>query len=107
MGAKKGSRCENISHFSFPKKRSEILTANHWTEVRDLCGRLRGKTEGAEEDFNPIGRTTVSTNPDPAELPRGYVTNQSIHGLVHGSPYTYIAEDCIVWPQWERMCLIL
>jgi hypothetical protein len=20
---------------------------------------------------------------------------------------TYTAEDCLVWPQWERMCLIL
>jgi hypothetical protein len=22
-------------------------------------------------------------------------------------PGTYIAEVCLVWPQWEKMCLIL
>jgi hypothetical protein len=22
-------------------------------------------------------------------------------------PSTYVAEDCLVWTQWERMCLIL
>jgi hypothetical protein len=31
--------------------------------------RVRGKTEGAEVDYNPVGRTTVSTNPVPSELP--------------------------------------
>jgi hypothetical protein len=28
----------------------------------DLYGRIRGKTEGAEGDYNPIGKTTVSAN---------------------------------------------
>jgi hypothetical protein len=28
-----------------------------------------GRTRGAEGDGNPIGRTTVSTNLDPLELP--------------------------------------
>jgi hypothetical protein len=46
-----------------------ILRANHWTEVRDPYGRVRGRTEGAEEDCNPVGRTTLSTNPDPSKLP--------------------------------------
>jgi hypothetical protein len=23
------------------------------------------------------------------------------------APGTYIAENCLVWPQWEKMCLIL
>jgi hypothetical protein len=40
----------------------QILTANHWTEPGDLNGRVRGRTEGAEGDGNPIGKTTVSTN---------------------------------------------
>ena len=47
----------------------QILTANHWTEVRDPYGRVRGRIEGAEGDGNPIGRPTVSTNLDPWELP--------------------------------------
>ena len=30
-----------------------------------------------------------------------------MHGLDHALPFTYVAEDCLVWPQLERMCLIL
>jgi hypothetical protein len=44
----------------------QILTANHWTGVADSYGRLKGRIEGAEGDFNPIGRTTASTNSDPS-----------------------------------------
>jgi hypothetical protein len=32
--------------------------------VKDPCGRVRGKTEGAEGDDNYIGRPTGSTNPE-------------------------------------------
>jgi len=39
-----------------------ILTSNHWTEHRDPSGRTRGRTEGAEGDYNPIGRTTILAN---------------------------------------------
>jgi hypothetical protein len=46
-----------------------MLTPNHWTEVGNPYGRVRGKIEGAEVAGNPIGRTTLSTNPDPSELP--------------------------------------
>jgi len=34
----------------------------------DHYGRVRGKTDGAEGNHNPIGSTTVSTNLDPLEL---------------------------------------
>jgi hypothetical protein len=37
--------------------------ANHWTEVRDPNGRVRGRIEEAEEDENTIGRSTILTNP--------------------------------------------
>jgi hypothetical protein len=40
----------------------QIYTANYWTEPRDTNGRARGRTERAEGDCNPIGRTTISTN---------------------------------------------
>jgi hypothetical protein len=43
----------------------EILTAKHWTEVRDPYGRVRGRIEGNEGDGNPTGRPTVSTNLEP------------------------------------------
>ena len=46
----------------------QILMANHWTEVRDPYGGIRGRTEGGEGDDNPIGRPTMSTNLDPWEL---------------------------------------
>jgi hypothetical protein len=45
------------------------LTDNHWIEVRSQYGRVRGRVKRAEGDGNPIGRTTVSTNPDSSELP--------------------------------------
>jgi hypothetical protein len=47
----------------------QICTANHWIEVGDQYGTIRERTEGAEKDCNPMGRTTESTNPDPSELP--------------------------------------
>jgi hypothetical protein len=47
----------------------KTLTTNHWTEVRDPYGRVRGRTKIAERDGNPIGRKTVSNNLDPSELP--------------------------------------
>jgi hypothetical protein len=38
-------------------------------EVGDSYGSIRGWSEGAERAGNPIGRTTVSSNLDPSELP--------------------------------------
>jgi len=43
----------------------QTLTTNHQTEVGDPSGRIRGRTEGAEGNYNPIGRTTISTNYTP------------------------------------------
>ena len=54
----------------------QIPTANHWTEVRDPYGRVRGRIEEAEGDGNPIGRTTVSSYLDTWEAPRDKATNQ-------------------------------
>jgi len=54
------------------------LTAKHWTEVGDPHGRVRGRIEGTEGDGNPIGRPTVSTNPDSWELPE--TNSPTIHG---------------------------
>jgi hypothetical protein len=46
-----------------------MLTANHWTEHRDPNERVSDGTEGAEEVCNLIGRTIISTNQNPPELP--------------------------------------
>lgn len=58
------------------------LTANHWNEVSDPYRRVRGRTGGAKEDCNLIGRPTVSINLDTLELPE--TKSMSIHGLVSG-----------------------
>ena len=44
--------------------------------------RNRGRTEGAEEDCNPIRRTSVSTNSDPSSSQSS--KPRSIHRLVQG-----------------------
>jgi hypothetical protein len=45
-----------------------------------------GEGEGAEGDGNPMGRTTVSTNLDPSELPGTKLLTKELHGLVHAPP---------------------
>jgi hypothetical protein len=42
----------------------QTLIANHRIKPRDPNGRAKGRTEEAEEDCNPIGRT-ISTNQTP------------------------------------------
>jgi hypothetical protein len=76
-------------------------------EVRDPYQRIGGRIEGTEGDGNPTGRPTVSTNLDPLGDPRDRATNQRAYTGWSEAPSTYIAEDCLVWSQWERMCLIL
>jgi hypothetical protein len=41
--------------------RLQMLTTNHWAEPGDPNGRAIRRTEGAEGDCNPIGKT-ISTN---------------------------------------------
>ena len=57
----------------------QILTTNYWIEVREQYKRAKGGTEGSEGDCNTVGRTTVSTNPDPSELPE--TKPSSVHKL--------------------------
>jgi len=45
------------------------VTANHCTEPGDPSGGVREKNEVAERVCNPIGRTIISTNQAPPELP--------------------------------------
>ena len=62
----------------------QILTSNQWTEARDPCGWIREKAEGTGEEDHPIGRSVISSSWSKA-------------------PGTYTKEDCLVWPQWEKM----
>jgi hypothetical protein len=84
----------------------EMLTANHWSESEDPYGRVRGRTKGAEGDCNPIGRKQISTNWT-LRAPRDKATNQRAYMGWSMAPTTYVAEDSLVWPQWEGMCLVL
>jgi hypothetical protein len=46
-----------------------MLASNHWTEQGDTNGGVRGRTGGAEEVCNPIGRTTIINQRDSPEVP--------------------------------------
>jgi hypothetical protein len=71
------------------------LTANHWTEVGDPHGRVRGRIEGIEGDGNPIGRTTMSIKSDPWELPETKPQTKE-HIWAGPRPSTHLAEDFFV-----------
>jgi hypothetical protein len=62
----------------------QILTPNHWTEVRDPHDWIRERTEEAEKENDPKGRPTVSTTSDPREFPVTETPTRSIPGLVQG-----------------------
>jgi hypothetical protein len=72
-----------------------ILRANHWTEVWDPYERVRGRTEGDEEDDNTFRRPTVSTNLDRWEYPETMPTTKEHpwagqrprHILIRGLPF--------------------
>jgi hypothetical protein len=48
----------------------QMLADNHRMEHWDPSGGVRERTEVGEGVCNPIGRTTLSTNPIPPELLR-------------------------------------
>jgi hypothetical protein len=66
----------------------QILRANHQTEPGDHNGRARRRTEGAEGNCNPIGRT-ISTNGTTRGFPELNHQPKSIHGEIHGSKYIF------------------
>lgn len=69
-------------------------------------GSMKGKTEEAERDHNPTGgKKTVSTIPEPLDVT--WSNNQRANIGWSITPSTYVAEQCLVFPQWERMHLIL
>ena len=61
----------------------QILTANYWTEPGDHNGSVRGRTEGAKGDCNPIGRTIVSTNWTPQYFHQPKNTWTGLWLLIH------------------------
>jgi hypothetical protein len=78
-------------------RQMQILTAKHWTEVGEPYGTVRGRTEGAERDSNPIGRLAVPTNLYPWELSETDQPTRASKGCSE-SPGTRVC------PQWKGMC---
>jgi hypothetical protein len=74
------------------------------TTMKEL---MEGLKWGEGKVCNLIGRTTVSTNQDPLTTPREETTNQKACIGWSMAPSTYVAENCLVWHWWEKMCLIL
>jgi hypothetical protein len=85
----------------------QILTVRHWPEVRDPNIQVKGRIGGTEEAGNPTGKPIVSTNLDPWELPEIEPPAKECTQAGLRPASTYTAEDCLVWPQWGRMHLIL
>ena len=84
----------------------DILRVNHWTEVWESYGRVRGKIEGAEGVGNSIEISKVLTNPDPWKLPEIKDTNQGAYIGLSMAQAIYAAGDCFVWPQWEMIAFL-
>ena len=68
----------------------QILTANHWTTVR-----------------KPLGEEEYQLTQTPQRFQRLSHQPKSIYISWSITPSIYVAENCLVWPQWEKMCLIL
>jgi len=83
-----------------------MLTANHWTVNGVPYGLVRERTEGAEEIFNLIGRTTISTK-QTHQSSKNETTNQKLHMEGPMIPATYVAEGGLVGHQWEERPLVL
>ena len=83
-----------------------MFTAKHWKEVRDPYGTARGRIEKTEGDDDTIDRLTVSTNLELWELPR-LNHQESTYTNWSQTLRIYVANVCLVWPQWEGICIIL
>jgi hypothetical protein len=74
-----------------------MLVANHLTDQGDPNGEVRGKTKGAEGVCNRIGKTTISNNQTPPELPgtkpptKEYIQMEEPMALP-----AYVAEDGLI-----------
>ena len=61
-----------------------ILAVNHQNELWDPNVEVRGRTEGAEEVCNIIGKTTISTNQTPQSSQELKLQPNKTHGATHG-----------------------
>jgi hypothetical protein len=78
-----------------------MFTANHQIDHGDPNGGVRGRAEGAEGVCKSIGRTTISTNQSPQSSQGLNHQPKNIHMEGPLTPAAYVAEDYLIWLQWE------
>jgi hypothetical protein len=85
----------------------------HWTEVVNPYGKVGDGRDGEmikdpKGDKNQTRRPTVPTNPDLGISEKLSHQPKSLHRVdQHPYPGTFVALGCFVWPQWERMYIML
>jgi hypothetical protein len=80
----------------------QMLAAHHPTEHRDPSGGVRGRTEGVEGVYNPIGRITISTNQTPQSSQGLNHQPKSTHGGTHGS--SCVCNRGLIWHNGPWSC---
>jgi hypothetical protein len=83
-----------------------MLTAIHWTEHRVPNEGARERTQGAEGVCSPIGGTTILTSQhlqSSLELDH----NQRKHMVGRVALAAYVAENGLIYHQWEERPLVL
>ena len=84
-------------------KQTQILTPNHFTEVGDPYGWIKGRMEDTEKEDYPIGRPAVSTTPDPWDVSETKSPTRQ-HTVAGQRSWTHIQQK-IAWSgQSMRRC---
>ena len=55
--------------------------------------------------LQPHRKNSSANYPGPLKSPRDQAKNQRAYMVRFMAQRTYVTESCLVWPQWERMCL--
>ena len=75
-----------------------MLAVNHQNELWDPNVEVRGRTEGAEEVCNIIGKTRISTNQTPQSSQELKLQRNKTHGATRGvASGAHVAEDGLIW----------
>jgi hypothetical protein len=82
-----------------------MLAAKHQMEPGNPNEGLRGRIEGAEGVYNPMGGTTIPTNQTIQSSQRLNPQPKNTHGPM--APDVCVPEDDLVWHQWEEKPWVL
>ena len=81
---------------------TETNTDKHWTETRDLYRKLGEELKTLKEMATLQEDQQCQLTWTPESSQRQSHQPKSICGLAE-APGTYVADVCLVWPQWERI----